>query len=77
MWLASIAMSRRLESTENRPIVWLESLDHCGRPRGIARNRQVKHPNYQIAEELKVIEAEARETDKALQHILKQLGIGA
>jgi len=34
-------------------------------------------PIAEIIEELKVIEAEARETDKALGKILKQLGIGA
>jgi len=34
-------------------------------------------PIAEIVEELKVIEAEARETDKALQRILKQLGISA
>jgi len=36
---------------------------------------QTYRPIAEIAEELKVIEAEARETDKALQQILKQLGI--
>lgn len=75
MWRASIAMSRRLESTDNRPIVRLESLEHCGRPRGIAGNRQVKRPNHQIVEKLKAIEAEARETDKALKEILEKIGI--
>ena len=34
-------------------------------------------PIAEIVEELKVIEAEARETDKALSKILKQLGVGA
>lgn len=68
MWRASIAMSRRLESTENRPIVRLESLEHCGRPGGIVGNRQ-------IVEELKVIEAEARQTDKALKEILEKIGV--
>ena len=68
MWRASIAVSRRLESTDNRPIVRLESLGHCGRPRGIVRNRQ-------IVEELEVIEAEARETDKALEGILEKIGV--
>ncbi len=34
-------------------------------------------PIAEIVEELKVIEAEARETDKALREILKQLGVGA
>ena len=34
-------------------------------------------PIAEIAEELKVIEAEAAETDKALKEILKQLGVGA
>lgn len=32
-------------------------------------------PIAEIVEELKVIEAEARETDKALNKILKQLGV--
>ena len=32
-------------------------------------------PIAEIVEELKVIEAEARETDKALEKILKQLGV--
>jgi type I restriction enzyme M protein len=36
---------------------------------------QTYRPIAEIAEELKVIEAEAAETDKALQQILKQLGI--
>ena len=36
---------------------------------------QTYRPIAEIAEELKVIEAEARETEKALQQILKQLGI--
>lgn len=34
-------------------------------------------PMAEIVEELKVIEAEAKETDQALDRILKQLGIGA
>jgi type I restriction enzyme M protein len=34
-------------------------------------------PIAEIVEELKAIEAEARETDKALNKILKQLGVGA
>ncbi len=34
-------------------------------------------PIAEIVEELKVIEAEARETDKALRGILKQLGVSA
>jgi type I restriction enzyme M protein len=34
-------------------------------------------PIAEIVEELKAIEAEAKETDKALAKILKQLGVGA
>jgi hypothetical protein len=34
-------------------------------------------PIAEIVEELAVIEAEARETDKALRGILKQLGVSA
>ena len=34
-------------------------------------------PIAEIVEELRVIEAEARETEKALQKISKQLGVGA
>lgn len=68
-------MNRRLESTDHRPIVRLESLEHRGRPRGIARNRQVKRPNHQIVEKLKGIEAEARETDKVLTEILEKIGV--
>lgn len=75
MWRALTAMSRRLESTENQPIVRLESLEHCGRPRGIVGNCQVKRPNRQIVEELEVIEVETRETDKALTEILEKLGV--
>ena len=33
-------------------------------------------PIAEIVQELNVIEAEARETDKALRKILKQLGVG-
>lgn len=73
----------------NRPIFPPESSDATA---GIVRNRTAKRPHRQIVGELNAIEAdlsavalslpngakvEARETDKALQQILKQLGIGA
>lgn len=72
---ASIAMKRQLESTDHRPILHLESLEHCGRPHGIARNRQVKRSNRQIVQDLKVIEAEARETNKVWKGILEKIGV--
>jgi hypothetical protein len=40
-------------------------------------NAETYRPIAEIVEELKVIEAEARETDRALQKILKQLGVSA
>ena len=40
-------------------------------------NAETYRPIAEIVEELNLIEAEARETDKALRGILKQLGVGA
>ncbi len=38
---------------------------------------EIYRPIAEIVTELKAIEAEAKETDKALNKILKQLGVGA
>ena len=73
------------QPTHQRPICPTALPDQAERPSGIVRYRQAKHPNRQIVKEPKVIEAhqsaealakaEGRETDKALQQTLKQLGI--
>lgn len=75
IWHASVTLGGRRQPTDHRPISPPALLDHSARSWGMVGHRQAKHPNRQTVEELKVIEAEARETDKALQEILKKIGV--
>jgi len=72
-WQEEEKLSRIVEHTE------LKKNDYNFSPSRYIHtsNAETYRPIAEIVEELKVIEAEVRETDKALQKILKQLGVSA